>query len=106
METMTISDARASLADVVDQVRVSREPVYLTRRSKPIAVLVDVARMESLLEIEASVGADDEHRARDDRQRRAEALTASAATFASWFDPAIPYPASVSDLYAARPVEV
>jgi len=37
MVTMTISDAGAGLAEVVDQVRISGEPVYLTRRNKPAA---------------------------------------------------------------------
>lgn len=53
MSEMTVSHARARLADVVDQARVEREPVYLTRRGRRIAAVIDVdqlARLEAAAE--------------------------------------------------------
>lgn len=45
-----MSDARARLADVVDQARIERDPVYLTRRGRRIAALVDAQDLEQLIE--------------------------------------------------------
>ncbi|WP_460829998.1 type II toxin-antitoxin system Phd/YefM family antitoxin [Nocardioides hungaricus] len=50
MSEMSLSDARARLADVVDQARIDRDPVYLTRRGRRVAAVVDVGRLESLIE--------------------------------------------------------
>lgn len=41
MEMMTVSEARANLAQVVEHVRYAGQPVYLTRRNEPVAALVD-----------------------------------------------------------------
>jgi antitoxin YefM len=38
---MTVTQARARLSEVVDQVRRTREPLTLTRNGRPAAVLVD-----------------------------------------------------------------
>lgn len=50
MNEMTVSEARARLADVVDEARVAREPVFLTRRGRRVAAVVDAAQLEQLLE--------------------------------------------------------
>ena len=58
---MTVSDARARLADVVDAARVGHDPVYLTRRGQRVAAVIDsedldrlIAAAEDLADIEAA----------------------------------------------------
>lgn len=58
---MTVSDARARLADVVDAARVRHDPVYLTRRGQRVAAVIDaddldrlIAAAEDLADIEAA----------------------------------------------------
>ncbi|MFC3480751.1 type II toxin-antitoxin system Phd/YefM family antitoxin [Kocuria carniphila] len=46
---MTVSDARARLADVVDTARVGHKPVFLTRRGHRIAAVVDAGDLEKLM---------------------------------------------------------
>lgn len=50
MTEMTMSEARARLADVVDEARVAREPVFLTRRGRRVAAVVDADQLERLFE--------------------------------------------------------
>lgn len=50
MNEMTLSDARARLADVVDEARVGHDPVFLTRRGRRVAAVVDADQLEQLLE--------------------------------------------------------
>ncbi|MFF8768515.1 type II toxin-antitoxin system Phd/YefM family antitoxin [Nocardiopsis dassonvillei] len=45
-KTMGISDARANLTEVVNQVRLLGEPVVLVRRDKPQAAVVPVEWLE------------------------------------------------------------
>ncbi len=47
---MSLSDARARLADVVDQARIGHDPVFLTRRGRRVAAVVDAGDLERLLE--------------------------------------------------------
>lgn len=47
---MTVSAARARLADVVDSARITRDPVYLTRRGRRVAAVVDADHLRQLLE--------------------------------------------------------
>lgn len=51
MSEMTVSEARAQLADVIDSVRRSHEPVYLRRRGKRVAALVDPDDLDRLIEL-------------------------------------------------------
>lgn len=80
MREVTVSDARARLAEVVDAAWVGHEPVYLTRRGRRVAAVVDaddldrlLAAAEDLADIEAArvppgvknlVGGDGEWRVR------------------------------------------
>ncbi|MGC0368475.1 type II toxin-antitoxin system Phd/YefM family antitoxin [Microbacterium sp. SLBN-111] len=48
MSHVAISDARGRLAAIVDDART--EPVYLTRRDRPVAAVVDATQFERLLE--------------------------------------------------------
>lgn len=61
MSEVSVSDARARLADVVDAARVGHEPVYLTRRGQRVAAVIDaddldrlIAAAEDLADIEAA----------------------------------------------------
>lgn len=47
---MTVSDARARLADVVDTARVDHAPVYLTRRGRRVAAVIDADELDRLIE--------------------------------------------------------
>ena len=49
MSEMAVSEAREHLADVISSVSRSGEPVYLTRRGKAVAVVVDPDVFERLL---------------------------------------------------------
>jgi prevent-host-death family protein len=49
MSELTVSEARDRLADAIDRAR-SGEPVYVTRRGKRVAVIVDAAAYEALVE--------------------------------------------------------
>ena len=50
MAEITVTDARARLADVVDQARVRHDPVYLTRRGQRIAAVIDAVDLQRLIE--------------------------------------------------------
>jgi len=50
MNEMTLSDARARLADVVDAARVGHNPVYLTRRGQRVAAVIDAADLDALID--------------------------------------------------------
>ncbi|MDO5504571.1 MAG: type II toxin-antitoxin system Phd/YefM family antitoxin [Actinomycetia bacterium] len=50
MTELSISDARARLADVIDEARVGRAPVFLTRRGRRIAAVIDAGVLEHLIE--------------------------------------------------------
>ena len=105
MVLMTISDARAGLAEVVDQVRITGEPVYLTRRNKPVAALVDLVYMDALKAskgIEVEVDIDELRKA--ERARRLAQMEELFAPIQKWFKAGIPYPESAGDLYASREV--
>ncbi|UWD82490.1 type II toxin-antitoxin system Phd/YefM family antitoxin [Curtobacterium flaccumfaciens] len=48
MSELSISEARGRLASIIDDAR--HEPVYLTRRNKRVAAVVDAAVLDRLLE--------------------------------------------------------
>jgi antitoxin Phd len=50
MNEISVSDARARLSDVVDSARVDHEPVYLTRRGRRIAAVIDAEDLRRLIE--------------------------------------------------------
>lgn len=67
MSDITVSDARARLADVVDAARVQHDPVYLTRRGRRVAAVIDaddldrlIAAAEELADLQAARAARDE----------------------------------------------
>lgn len=46
-----MSEARGQLADVIDRARRSHEPVYLRRRGKRVAAVVDADDLDRLVEL-------------------------------------------------------
>jgi prevent-host-death family protein len=50
MTEMAVSEAREQLAAVIESATRTGEPVYLTRRGRPMAVVVDPAVFERLLD--------------------------------------------------------
>ncbi|HZD22940.1 MAG TPA: type II toxin-antitoxin system Phd/YefM family antitoxin [Acidimicrobiia bacterium] len=50
MSERTVTEARARLADVVDEARVAHDPVYLTRRGRRVAAVIDADQLDELLE--------------------------------------------------------
>ncbi|HLY33155.1 MAG TPA: type II toxin-antitoxin system Phd/YefM family antitoxin [Jatrophihabitantaceae bacterium] len=50
MSDITLTDARARLADVVDAARVGHDPVYLTRRGRRVAAVIAAEDLELLIE--------------------------------------------------------
>lgn len=50
MTELSVTDARARLADVVDEARVGRDPVYLTRRGRRVAAVIDANVLDQLID--------------------------------------------------------
>lgn len=50
MSEMSVTTARARLADVVDTARVRHKPVYLTKRGQRIAAVIDAEDLDRLIE--------------------------------------------------------
>ncbi len=55
MTTLAVSQVRENIAELIDGARLSKEPVYVTRRGKTVAVIVDPEIFEELLEIAEDV---------------------------------------------------
>jgi prevent-host-death family protein len=50
MPDVTLTDARARLADVVDEARVEHDPVFLTRRGRRVAAVIDAEDLQQLID--------------------------------------------------------
>ncbi|MFW0771857.1 type II toxin-antitoxin system Phd/YefM family antitoxin [Paenarthrobacter nitroguajacolicus] len=50
MSEMTVTVARSRLSEAVDTARVSHEPVYLLRRGRRVAALIDAEDLAKLIE--------------------------------------------------------
>jgi prevent-host-death family protein len=50
MSEMTLTGARARLSEVADHARVAHDPVFLTRRGRRVAAVVDADMLEQLIE--------------------------------------------------------
>jgi len=51
MSEVSVSEARARLSDVVDEARRQHEPVYLHRRGKRLAAVIDADDLDHLIEL-------------------------------------------------------
>lgn len=49
VETLSISDARTRLAETVDRARAEHRPVYVTRRGRRVAAVIDADDLDQLL---------------------------------------------------------
>ncbi len=70
MEALNISDARNQLAAIVDRARAEHEPVYVSRRGRRVAAVIDaddldriLALAEDMADIRSAEQARDEMRA-------------------------------------------
>ena len=48
-ETFNISDARTQLAAIVDRARAEHEPVYVARRGRRVAAIIDADDLDHIL---------------------------------------------------------
>ncbi|WP_210495429.1 type II toxin-antitoxin system Phd/YefM family antitoxin [Patulibacter sp. SYSU D01012] len=51
MAPYTVSDARRRLASIIDEAREGHEPIYLERRGRRIAAVIDADDLDRLLEL-------------------------------------------------------
>jgi prevent-host-death family protein len=77
---LNVTDARNQLAAVIDQARSEHEPVYLTRRGRRVAAVIDADDLDRILEL-----AQDMVDLRAAEQARAE-LRESGETPIPWDD--------------------
>jgi prevent-host-death family protein len=49
LQTLNISDARTQLAAIVDRARTRHEPVYVTRRGRRVAAVIDADDLDRIL---------------------------------------------------------
>jgi prevent-host-death family protein len=49
--TVTVSEARGRLAAMIDRARAEHEPIYLVRRGRRVAALIDADDLDELLEL-------------------------------------------------------
>ena len=50
MAEISVTEARARLAEIVDKTRRDREPTYLTRRGTRVAAVIDAEVLDHLIE--------------------------------------------------------
>ncbi len=70
---LNISEARTQLAAIIDRARTEHQPVYLARRGRRVAAVVDADDLERILEL-----AEDMADIRAAEQARAEMRTTGA----------------------------
>jgi prevent-host-death family protein len=50
MSDVAVSEARSRLAEIIDEARRSRQPVYVTRRGRRVAVIIDADLYDQVVE--------------------------------------------------------
>jgi prevent-host-death family protein len=75
---LSISDARSQLAAIVDRARAEHQPVYVARRGRRVAAVIDADDLDRILEL-----AEDMADIRAAEQARAE-MTATGAAPIPW----------------------
>jgi prevent-host-death family protein len=85
MSEVSVSEARSRLADVVDEARVAREPVYLTRRGRRVAAVVDATYLDWLIAL-------------SEDHADIEAARAAREEMAGTGEPAVPWEQVKADL--------
>jgi prevent-host-death family protein len=76
--TLNVSDARSQLAAIIDRARADHQPVYLARRGRRVAAVIDADDLDRILEL-----AEDMADIRAAEQARAE-MQATGATPIPW----------------------
>lgn len=71
---LSVSDARTQLAEVIDRARADHQPVYLARRGRRVAAVIDADDLDRLIEL-----AEDMADIRAAEQARAEMKATGAA---------------------------
>jgi prevent-host-death family protein len=74
-QSLNISDARTQLAAIVDRARAEHEPIYVTRRGRRIAAVIDADDLDHILAL-----AEDMADIRAAEQARAEMLATGHAS--------------------------
>jgi prevent-host-death family protein len=77
---LSVSEARERLAAIIDQVRADHKPVYLTRRGRRVAAVIDADDLDRILDL-----AEDMADIREAEQAR-EQMTASGQTPIPWVE--------------------
>ena len=73
-ETFNISDARTQLAAIVDRARAEHEPVYVARRGRRVAAVIDADDLDHILALAEDMAAiRAAEQARAERQATGEA---------------------------------
>ncbi len=49
--TLTVSDARRQLSSIIDRVRAEHAPIYLARRGRRVAAVIDADDLDQILEL-------------------------------------------------------
>jgi prevent-host-death family protein len=49
--TLTVSEARRQLASIIDRVRADHAPIYLARRGRRVAAVIDADDLDRILEL-------------------------------------------------------
>ncbi|HEX4101222.1 MAG: type II toxin-antitoxin system Phd/YefM family antitoxin [Pseudonocardiaceae bacterium] len=75
---LNVSDARSQLAAIIDRARADHQPVYLARRGRRVAAVIDADDLDRILEL-----AEDMADIRAAEQARAE-MQATGATPIPW----------------------
>lgn len=70
MTELSVSEARARLAEVIDTARVSHRPIFLTKHGRRLAAVIDAADLQRL--IDAADDLEDLQAARAARDEMAE----------------------------------
>jgi prevent-host-death family protein len=73
-EALSVSDARSQLAAIIDRARADHQPVYVARRGRRVAAVIDADDLDRLLEL-----AEDMADIRAAEQARAELRETGAA---------------------------
>jgi len=75
---LSVSDARSQLAAIIDRARADHQPVYVARRGRRVAAVIDADDLDRLIEL-----AEDMTDIRAAEQARAE-MTATGAAPIPW----------------------
>jgi prevent-host-death family protein len=50
-DSLNITEARKQLASIIDQVRTEHEPVFVTRRGRRVAAVIDADDLDAIMEL-------------------------------------------------------